>query len=259
MNNYEIVRKIGFGAFGSVFLALDTTTQKNVTIKTCDPAVSHAIEQEMTILSLLNHPNIVKFIFKIDGPFSGIQEPHYEKLMVAEFVDGKDIFGYIESHKRTPQLTIKKCIIDISEALIYLENAGIIHRDIKPENIMEYSNGFKLIDFGLSVDIYNQDLKENEVPILVGTPMYFAPELIDHKYSFSSDLWAFGVTIYNLVTKRHPFDANTMAGLQNRLKILNYEATSQPKYDCLFQGIFISEPSIRFNARDLQEYATRVF
>ena len=150
IGRYKILRKIGKGGMGTVYLAEDTTLDREVSIKflnkifDLDESLLDRFKQEAKLASSLNHPNIIT-IYEIrerDGTF----------FIVAEYIEGETL---LQSEERQPsELTAKlKIAIQVASALDAAHSAGIVHRDIKPDNIMIRPDGLvKILDFGISLN-----------------------------------------------------------------------------------------------------------
>ena len=208
-SRYTITGKLGEGGMGAVYAAFDTQLQQKVAIKLLKQSMSlneKAIEQlkrEALVAMKLSHPLIMRLInFERDGP---------NAFLLMELVDGatleavaKDRPGNRLSPKVAAQITYKIC-----EALEYAHANGVIHRDIKPANIMIEAgkNSLKLMDFGIA-----RALSEGtaEKPPIAGTLPYIAPETLDGAMpDAKTDIYALGLTLYELVAGAHPFRSGT--------------------------------------------------
>jgi len=224
ISHYKILSQIGEGGMGEVYLALDTTLERQVAVKMltdecCEDSDNlRRFVQEAKTASALNHPNIIT-IFE----FGKHNDAHY---MVSEFIDGMELSEILAEKT----LSLKKALdisIQIISALETAHNAGIIHRDIKPSNIMVRKDGIvKILDFGIAkltneprrvtIDEEAATLtKLNTIPGLVmGTPRYMSPEQargkdIDHQ----TDIFSFGVLLYEMLTGIRPFDGETTSDI----------------------------------------------
>jgi eukaryotic-like serine/threonine-protein kinase len=218
-NRYKIIRKIGVGGMGKVYLAQDTHLKRPVAIKllsadaTRDPAQVLRFVQEARFASLLNHPNIIT-IYEIGQ--SG--DLHF---ISTEFVSGETLRDRLV---RDP-LKTKDAVdiaIDVASALVAAHEADVVHRDIKPENIMLRDDGFlKVLDFGLAKLSRNQklfadpngetwhDVKTNP-GVIVGTVAYMSPEQASGiDVDARTDIWSLGVVLYEMIIGRPPFEGLT--------------------------------------------------
>lgn len=168
--------------------------------------------QELEIMKKLNHKNIVKLHEVINDPSS-------EKLyLVMDYLPGGTILQLLESYPNGLDLDqVRRYACDLVSALVYChESVKVIHRDIKPENIMLDPNGNAvLVDFGVSALFQKDDIVKGTV----GSLRYFSPEQVQTGkktiFGRKTDIWALGVTLYQLATNRYPFDANSILKLQS--------------------------------------------
>ena len=223
LNHYQIIRKIGTGGMGEVYLAEDRKLERQVAIKilnaTFDAGESNLKRffQEAKAASGLNHPNII-VVHEI-GESDGM---HY---IVIEFVKGDTLNIAI----KTKSLSLTQVIdssIQIVNALGAAHAVGIIHRDIKPDNIMLRDDGIvKVLDFGLAklteksrreVDFEEQtrELLNTKAGMILGTAAYMSPEQARGKdVDARSDIWSFGVVLFQMLTGRLPFPGETTSDI----------------------------------------------
>jgi len=152
------------------------------------------------IAAELTHPNIIKVIDVVPDPL--------QPYVVLEFVDGDNLKQAIIKHN---QLVVERplyILIEIAEGISHLHSKNIIHRDIKPENIIVTEKPLiKIVDFGLSIQNKGQPVVTKSIS---GSPSYLAPEIIlERKYSEATDIYSFGVTAYELLTGRLPYEGQT--------------------------------------------------
>ncbi len=199
---YSIVKEIGRGNMGKVYEAYDTVLERRVAYKipsldlTHHPELVHDFLREAKSAASLNHPNIV-IVYD-----AGKQGDDYYIAM--ELIQGKTLKDVLhDKSSLTPRESIK-----ISEqlvrALVYAHGSNLIHRDIKPGNIMITDEGVvKLMDFGLAKIIHDTTQSATKI---IGTPYYMSPEQIKgEKISFETDIYAFGVVLYEMLTGGPPF------------------------------------------------------
>ena len=215
IGRYEIMSRIGAGGMGTVYKARDTQLNRPVAIKFLSPDIAdesarRRFQQEAKMASALNHPHIltVHEAGEVDG----------QQYLVTEFVDG----GTLEDWSRAEQRS-RRQIIDllagVGDGLAAAHAAGILHRDIKPGNILVATNGYaKLADFGLAKldEPANSDgatrtmTAQTRPGILVGTLAYMSPEQASGKLlDARSDIFSFGVVLYELLAQRRPFRGAT--------------------------------------------------
>lgn len=213
-NRYSVVRELGFGFSGEVFLVEDSEGQKAlkflkpVQLNVSREEALNNFKNEFTVLSALNHPGIAQIL---DFGF----DTHLDKyFFTTEFIAGQDFFKATEG-KSFEQ--IEDLAIQVLRALSYLHNRGIYHLDIKPQNILvQEKNGklqAKIIDFGLS------GLSGGSK--MVGTPAYMSPEMIlGNKPDGRSDLYSFGILLYKAFTRENPFASKNLQETLERQKKL---------------------------------------
>lgn len=214
IGKYQVLEKIGDGGMAEVYRAYHPSLNRDVAIKfirpefTMDERFCTRFEREARISASLTHPNIVP-IFDY-GLFHG------RNYLVMEYIPGVTLKEYLKrSYASGLALTLDEIvtiITQIGEALTYIHQAGIIHRDIKPDNILITNEGrVCLTDFGVArITGLNGD--QTASGAILGTPAYMSPEHIlsdSPAIGPSSDLYSLGVILYEMLTGRTPFTANT--------------------------------------------------
>jgi len=200
--HYKILQELGQGGMGVVYKAYDTKLKREVAIKFLSPDISLDEQErerfmiEAQAAAALNHPNI--------ATIHAIEEVDDELFIVMEYIDGKELKKKVASG----QLSVDSVIdiaIQIAEGLRAAHEKGVTHRDIKPANIMITSKGqVKITDFGLAKMTQASSL--TKAGITLGTTAYMSPEQaqgleVDHR----TDIWAFGVVLYEMLTGQRPF------------------------------------------------------
>ena len=213
IRQFEISKKIGNGGMGTVYLANDTSLERQVAIKILDKAFSHNEERlrrfifEAKAASALNHPNILTIheIGEIDDT----------QFIATEFIEGETLRKILKTETLSINASLKVAI-QIVSALDVAHKSGIIHRDIKPDNIMIRPDGVvKVLDFGIAKLIDETAKKTNtrsktKAGTLLGTANYMSPEQIRGKtVDARTDLFSFGIVLYLMLTGKHPFDGET--------------------------------------------------
>src|SRR5215471_12467907 len=217
--SYRVLSRLGVGGMGEVYLALDTELQRKVALKFLHRDLTgvkqkvQRFKQEARAASALNHPNILT-IYEI-GETDGRQ------FIAAEFVEGDNLRILMKRGRMTLQ-KILDIAIQTASALTAAHAAGIVHRDVKPENIMVRPDGYlKLVDFGIAKLIERRlgnknaaTLSETENNAVLGTVSYMSPEQIRAgSVDARTDIWSFGVMLYELLTGRLPFGGETAGDL----------------------------------------------
>jgi eukaryotic-like serine/threonine-protein kinase len=221
IGHYEILSTLGRGGMGEVYLARDTKLGRKVALKflpsdfTKDAERLRRFEQEARAVSALNHPNILTIheIGAVDG----------HDFIATEFVDGQTLRGRMTDGG----LKIEEALdiaIQITSALAAAHEEGIVHRDIKPDNIMLRRDGLvKVLDFGLAKLTESKDsgpedptraMVKTSTGIVMGTTAYMSPEQARGlSLDARTDIWSFGVVLYEMVTGRAPFTGPTAGDL----------------------------------------------
>src|SRR5215213_4736572 len=217
IGHYTVLRVIGRGGMGEVFLCQDTRLGRKVALKLLRSDFTgfedrlRRFKQEAQAASALNHPNILT-IHEIGQQTS----LHF---IATEHVEGETLRQHLSSHRMTLGETLDVAI-QVASALAAAHHAGIIHRDIKPENVMLRTDGYvKVLDFGLAKLATPKTLEsvtptlpmvETEPGIVMGTVTYMSPEqarglAVDAR----TDIWSLGAMIYEMVSGHQPFEAGT--------------------------------------------------
>ena len=202
---YDIKSKIGEGKYATVYKGIYKISERIVAIKVLEKEnlssnELNMIQNEIDILKICQHPNIVKLYDVIEDD---------EKMhIIMELIEGPDLFCHLEKKNfDINELEANKIVHQLSSALFYLNIFGIVHRDIKPENILLTSKSqnydIKLIDFGLGIILGPKE--KSEQPF--GTVSYVSPEVLcGNEYDKSVDIWCVGILSYLLLVGRLPFD-----------------------------------------------------
>ena len=201
LTDFKVIKLIGIGYISKVFMIEHISTGKIYSMKVMNKDNLLDLDQienalmEKKILGELEHPFIISLNFSFQTP---------EKIcFVLPFLPGGDLFFHLNQRKKFNEELVRFFTSQVSLALSHLHGYGVIYRDLKPENIVVDEKGYiKLVDFGLS-----KKLKLNEKAFsLCGTPEYHSPEVITGQgYSKSSDWWALGMLIYELLIGKPAF------------------------------------------------------
>lgn len=228
--NYQLVRLIGSGGMGEVYLARNKNIEQYVAVKALhpkyadNPMIRARFKQEAVMLNSLNHPNIVKFL--------NFVENEYGVFLIMEYVDGCTLEEYIT--KRNGLIVEEKAypmFAEILSAFSYAHQHGIIHRDIKPSNIFLDKNGhIKIMDFGIA-QIISEVNEKTQGGIPMGTPAYMSPEQIyGQPLNQRSDVYSLGVLFHQMLTGRAPYDSTTMTDQQIKSYVVNENLPRMKSY-----------------------------
>jgi len=234
--HYQVIRQIGAGGMGEVYLARDKKLDRLVAVKILNENFAQhesnlrRFTQEAKAASALNHPNILVI--------HEIGESEEANYIVSEFVEGKTLREHFKqsSVKLSEILDIS---IQITNALSAAHTARIVHRDIKPENIMVRSDGYaKILDFGLAklveqkvIGLEDATVKQNQTArgVILGTVNYMSPEQAKgERVDERTDIFSFGVLVYEMIAGRTPFAGDSMS--ETFANLINSEPQPLSRY-----------------------------
>lgn len=253
MEKYRLVKKIGQGSFGEVWLVKGSKTQKQYVLKQIN--LQHASKREqraahlqVKLLSTLKHPNIVSYLDSFYNSKGSL-------FIVMGYCENGDLYTCITNQNGIPfpEKQIVEWLIQICLALKYLHDKKILHRDLKTQNIfLTKSNLIKVGDLGVA---HVLDRTTDLAATMIGTPYYMSPEIFCNKpYSFQSDVWALGCCMCEIATLKHAFHAGSFTSLVQR--VLNRkvpgicEKYSQEFHDIVFSMLNI-DPNKRPSITDI--------
>ena len=221
IGKYSVIKLLGSGAMGSVYLVKDDDG-KNFALKTMLPAVAETkvglkrFQQEVNAMKMLRHANIIK-IFEIGQQGN----THYFTM---EYIEGKPLSDYVQDKMSAKKIAY--IIEKVARALDYAHSKNIIHRDIKPANIMISKSGEPIImDFGLARQSQS-DNRLTKTGAMLGTLAYMPPEQVKgnkREIDHQTDIYALGASMYELMTRQLPFSGQHLVVLR---KIVQDEPTS---------------------------------
>jgi serine/threonine-protein kinase len=218
VGRYQIIEKLGEGAMASVYKAYDPSINRPLVIKFLHQELCRDAEyrarfvREARAAGMLSHPGIVT-VFDV-GEIEG------RPYIAMELLDGGPLADITPQDQVLPVRDVVDMGIQIASALDYAHAKGIFHRDIKPSNIIRIGDGktIKLADFGIAAMSVGDNTAQTRVGTVIGTPHYMAPEqAMGEKTDARSDLWAVGVVLYQLLSGRRPFEADSMVTLVYRI------------------------------------------
>ena len=228
IGSYSILNEIGRGATGTVHLARNVNTQQIVCVKIMEKELMnseenlHFFKREVSILSGLDHPNIVKY-------YDLLEDSTYYFLFM-EYCQGESLQKAIDRPGNLSENYIITVFRQLLSALQYLHETGIGHRDLKPENIIiGPSNAVKLVDFGLSTD-NNTQLRTT----FCGSLAFAAPECIEREpyLAAKADIWSAGVILYMMATNNLPWNTSNLVHMMKRITQGKYTIPSNVPLGC---------------------------
>ena len=263
IGRFKILRLLGKGNQSEVYLAHDPHLDREVAIKTLHFASSaeraanvDSLLTEARTVSRLQHPNIVTLYDA--GEHEG------QPYLVFELVDGPTLAQVLKEEGPVSAPRAAELAIQILDAIGYAHAQGIIHRDLKPSNVLLGANGVaRVMDFGVAGRIDNQGAKSG---YLMGTPAYMAPEYIANEdFGPQSDLFSFGMLMYELLTGRHAVRGKDVHEVMRRIVTDPIAAPSQhnakidEKLDDLLLKALKKDPAERFDDAWLMKNAFELY
>ena len=215
LGKYELIREIGYGSMGTVYLARDLFLHRDVAIKVANPTTNDDARRarrrrklffnEAQAAGMLRHPNIVA---TIDAGIEG--ELRY---LVMEYVPGAETLGdFCQPDRLLAIDLVVDLVLKCAVALDFAHSKGVIHRDIKPANIIVTADReVKIADFGIAL-MTGDEVEQTQVVGMLGSPRYMAPEQVyGETITNQSDIFSLGIVLYELLTGTSPFAARTLA------------------------------------------------
>jgi serine/threonine protein kinase/tetratricopeptide (TPR) repeat protein len=204
---YQVLEHLGKGGMGRVYKVLDLEINEVVALKVLGPELSDDEEfirrfhNELKLARRISHKNVCG-LYHLSRDESGTY------YITMEFVPGEDLKSLMG---RVGQLSIRKAVAiaeQVSAGLSEAHGLGIIHRDLKPQNIMiDHQGNVRIMDFGIALSLSAKGV--TKTPMLIGTPEYMAPEIVDGKEADGrSDIYALGVILFEMLTGGLPFEAD---------------------------------------------------
>jgi hypothetical protein len=271
LGRYELLEQIGHGSAGYVYLAKDPTISRIVALKVIDLAASSEAEEQAEARSRflreaetagrLNHPGIIT-VFDV-GESDG------RAYIAMEYSKGRRLSDFTEPQRLLRPALVLDLIARTADALHYAHQQNVVHRDIKPANIMYDSvwDSVKIADFGIARLI---DVSRTRTGVVLGTPSYMAPEQLEgENVNGHTDLFALGVSLYQLLTGRLPFQGNSMTKLmfvianEPHLPVTAIDPDLPGELNPLLDTALAKEPGRRFSsgaemAEALRRLAARI-
>jgi len=245
IGRYKVLRKLGGGGMGVVYLAEDGILKRQVAIKLVRGGIAeheHAMarfQREAEVSAQLNHPNVI-VVYDVG------EEPGFGPFIAMEFVEGSDLDQLIRAGEIDAEGGLQ-ALIQAMRALEAAHKASVVHRDIKPANLLVSRDGrVKLLDFGIA---RSEDSTLTTTGMFLGTPAFMAPELIHGSdASEATDRYAFSVVALELIAGRRPFRADSTPALL--YKIINDPPDLPDTIDPTLRDVFLKalakDPAARF-------------
>ena len=254
INDFEIIKQIGSGAFSTVSLVKNKKDNKLYALKRVELSKMMSNEKdnslnEIRLLASVNHKNIIAY-----------KESFYEEStntlnLVLEYADGGDLQSKITSHKNIKKYFNEKTIWSIFIQMVYgikeLHDRNIIHRDLKSANIFLMKNGIcKLGDLNVS-----KVAKTGLLKTQTGTPYFASPEVWGGKpYGLKSDIWSLGCILYQMATLKMPFQGNNFKEVYNNISKCKYQPLPDiysSELDLIIKKLLQIEPEKRPNCNQI--------
>jgi eukaryotic-like serine/threonine-protein kinase len=226
LDQYALGELLARSGMASIFKAVDSTSGAAVALKIPHPQLESDVvfyerfKREESMGQRLDHPNVVKVLKPVDK----------SRMYIAmEYVDGRSLRSIIQAEAPLPVERALDIARQVTEALGYLHEQGVVHRDIKPENILITPDGkVKILDFGIALDESKRRLTWTGFSATLGTPDYMAPEQIGGRRGDArTDVYAVGTMLYEMFTKNLPFSSANASAL---LRAKANEDPTPPSY-----------------------------
>jgi serine/threonine protein kinase len=252
---YEIVREIGRGGMGVVYLARDTRLGRDVALKVLPEHVRHdepwraRLRREARAAAAVSHPGIAQ-VYSLEDDPAGLS------FVVSEYVEGRTLREEIAGGP-LPVARAIDTVRQVASALAAAHRRGVVHRDLKPENVMRASDGaIKVLDFGLAhIEREGNEPRLTRTGTLMGTPGYIAPEQLHGEDGGpASDIYALGLLLHELLTGQHAFAGSKNSGTALMARVLAGSPNTLPPdlvrdwpaLDDLVRRCLAREPDRRF-------------
>jgi len=262
ISHYRIIRLLGAGGMGEVYLAQDTKLNRNVAIKFLplrslqDEQAKQRFVREAQALASLDHANICLVHEEA--------EENNHTFIVMQYVEGETLYQRLKTRRLSVGESLE-IIIQVADALVEAHSHGVIHRDIKPQNIMVTPRGqVKVLDFGLAKIVLEEQTGKDEAETqdwptdfqaIMGTVPYMSPEqLMNAPVDTRSDLFSFGAVIYQCLAGRAPFSgANSIETAAQTIHIdppppSQFNSRVSPELDRITLKALAKSPEARYQS-----------
>ncbi|MEU3253052.1 protein kinase [Streptomyces sp. NPDC006997] len=270
---YQLRDLLGQGGMASVHLAYDSVLDRQVAIKTLhtelgrEQAFRERFRREAQAVAKLTHTNIVSVFDTGEDDVDGMTTPY----IVMEYVEGRPLGSVldqdVQQYGAMPADKALKITADVLAALEISHEAGLVHRDIKPGNVMMTKRGVvKVMDFGIARAMQSGVTSMTQTGMVVGTPQYLSPEqALGRGVDARSDLYSVGIMLFQLVTGRLPFDADSPLAIayahvqEEPVAPSSVNRSLPPAVDALVARALKKNPNERFPTADaMREECLRV-
>ncbi|MCM2413001.1 protein kinase [Streptomyces sp. RKAG290] len=270
---YQLRDLLGEGGMASVYLAYDSALDRQVAIKTLhtelgrEQSFRERFRREAQAVAKLQHTNIVSVFDTGEDELGGALMPY----IVMEYVEGQPLGSVLQAditnHGAMPAEKALKVTADVLAALDTSHEMGLVHRDIKPGNVMVTKRGVvKVMDFGIARAMQSGVTSMTQTGMVVGTPQYLSPEqALGRGVDARSDLYSVGIMLFQLLTGRIPFDADSPLAIayahvqEEPVAPSTINRSLTPAMDALVARALKKNPNERFpSAAAMQDEITRV-
>jgi serine/threonine-protein kinase len=219
LERYVVERKLGEGGMGQVYLGrhvlLGMPAALKVLAGTAIPGMAQRFEREAKLMARVRHPNVVSIL---DYGFLSDGSP----CIAMEYAEGDTLDKWLGQRGALPWETAVQLSTGLLGGLDAMHSAGVLHRDLKPSNIVVTSGQKKqarIIDFGIALPTGGADERLTQTGAIIGTPAYMSPEqLLGYPMDESTDIYAMGLILYEMLAGRPPFPVKDLSGVMRRLR-----------------------------------------
>ena len=230
LGKYDVIREIGRGSMGTVYLGHDPFSGRDVALKVAHPEVNSRDSgrgryrklffNEAKVSGRLKHPHIVEV------HDAGVEEDIW--YIVMEYIpSGRTLYGYTRPDTLLPMEDVVRHIFRCAKALDYAHRKGVVHRDIKPRKgvvhrdiniLLTEDNEVKLADFSIALTTLQDVTESTQIHGYVGSPLYMSPEQIRmENVTHQTDLFSLGMVIYEMLTGQHPYQADSLPAITHKI------------------------------------------
>lgn len=257
-DRYTLVREIGRGASGAVWLGRDERLGRDVALKRigmlpgADETDLARAEREARLSARLHHPHVVAVFDVVDGADGGRDH----RWLVMEHVEGRDLGRVLREDGAVGPDRAADLLLPIADVLVQAHEAGIVHRDVKPSNVLVDQRGrAKLTDFGIAR--VQSDPSLTQTGMVTGSPTYLAPEVASGaRGDEASDVWSLGATLFHVLAGRPPYETGEV--LATLFRVVNDEP---PRLGVeagwlapALEGMLVKDPSLRWTMPQVRDF-----